>query len=350
MIKNLHVLVFIILMGMVGSAKAQDIHFSQFYMSPLNLNPALTGVMNCNVRLVANYRNQWSSVMGSNAFNTYAVSYDQKMTVGRYDYFGFGLNLWADRAGESHFTTMSGKISGSYSKRMGGYRDRSHFLVAGVDVGLSQRSINFDLLKWGLQNNLGEWDPSKSSGEFFQRDAFFFGDFSAGLLWFSNLDKKNSFYLGAAFSHLNRPNQSFNKAPGSEDLIYSKLAFHGGGEFALSDNVSVVPGIVTFFQGPSFELNFGSALRFLLNEDRFTKQSFQVGAWMRLANNYKSALASDALILSARFDYNTFALGFSYDFNISSLKAASRGNGAFELALHYLICGPERRGVYCPNF
>ena len=51
---------------------AQDIHFSQFYMSPLNLNPALTGVMNCNTRFVGNYRNQWASVLKSNAYNTYS--------------------------------------------------------------------------------------------------------------------------------------------------------------------------------------------------------------------------------------------------------------------------------------
>ena len=72
------------------SISAQDIHFSQFYLSPLNLNPAMTGVMNCNIRLVANYRNQWASVLRSNAYNTYSVSYDQRIPVGRYDYFGWG--------------------------------------------------------------------------------------------------------------------------------------------------------------------------------------------------------------------------------------------------------------------
>ncbi|HNM24595.1 MAG TPA: type IX secretion system membrane protein PorP/SprF, partial [Saprospiraceae bacterium] len=49
------------------AVQAQDIHFSQFYMSPLNLNPAMTGVMNCNHRIVANYRNQWSSILKQNA-------------------------------------------------------------------------------------------------------------------------------------------------------------------------------------------------------------------------------------------------------------------------------------------
>ncbi|MBL0112281.1 MAG: type IX secretion system membrane protein PorP/SprF [Saprospiraceae bacterium] len=69
---------------------AQDIHFSQFYMSPLNLNPALTGVMNCNKRFIGNFRNQWASVLRSNAYNTYSATYDQKIPVGRYDYFGIG--------------------------------------------------------------------------------------------------------------------------------------------------------------------------------------------------------------------------------------------------------------------
>ena len=40
---------FTLLMTFMFSAKAQDIHFSQFYLSPLNLNPAMTGVMNCNI-------------------------------------------------------------------------------------------------------------------------------------------------------------------------------------------------------------------------------------------------------------------------------------------------------------
>ena len=76
------------------TVEAQDIHFSQFYMSPLNLNPALTGIMNCNMRVSSNYRNQWSSVLKADAFKTYNVSYDQKIPVARADYFGLGVTLW----------------------------------------------------------------------------------------------------------------------------------------------------------------------------------------------------------------------------------------------------------------
>ena len=69
----LHLSVCCAILLSVVTAHAQDIHFSQFYQSPLNLNPAMTGVMNCNHRLVANYRNQWASILKKNAYNTISV-------------------------------------------------------------------------------------------------------------------------------------------------------------------------------------------------------------------------------------------------------------------------------------
>ena len=123
-LSRLLVCTFIVLASFT-TVKAQDIHFSQFYMSPLNLNPAMTGVMNCKTRFVANYRNQWASVLKANAYNTYSASYDQKVPVGREDYFGIGGSLWGDVAGESRFGTTQGRISLSYSKKMSGYRKKA---------------------------------------------------------------------------------------------------------------------------------------------------------------------------------------------------------------------------------
>ncbi|NJK83079.1 MAG: PorP/SprF family type IX secretion system membrane protein [Saprospiraceae bacterium] len=341
-----------ILMGVL-STKAQDIHFSQFYLSPLNLNPAMTGVMNCNTRLVANYRNQWASVLKSNAFNTYSVSYDQRIAVGRYDYIGVGGVFWGDQAGESRFSTTTGKLSFSYSKRMGGNKQRNDYLVVGAQGGVAQRSIDFLNLRWPNQHDgEGGFDPSLSSGESTLNDNFLFADAEAGLLWFSVNEKKgSSFYAGAAFHHLNRANQSF--FDGGESLLYTRFTGHMGGDLPVSSKFGLVPGVIVMKQGPSFQVNGGTSLKFLLGDSR-EYQAFQVGAWMRLANRYEdeenSGILADAAILSTRFDYNSFSIGFSYDVNISPLATASNGNGGFEFALVYKICGAERRGVYCPRF
>src|SRR6186997_2334542 len=52
----------------ISVSLAQDPNFSQFFASPLTLNPALTGKFDGTFRLAGNYRNQWPSI--NNAFVT----------------------------------------------------------------------------------------------------------------------------------------------------------------------------------------------------------------------------------------------------------------------------------------
>jgi type IX secretion system PorP/SprF family membrane protein len=343
------------LLLLAGSLGAQDIHFSQFYQSPLTLNPALTGVMNCNTRVVANYRNQWAPVIPGNAYNTFSVSYDQKLPVGRYDNFGFGVNIWTDVAGQLDFKTLTAKLTGAYARRVAGTRKKSHYLVAGAELGISQRS--FDLLKaqWGDQvNGEFEFDPTIPTAENLSNidDKFLFGDVGLGVLWFSVLDKAKNFYIGGSYSHMNQPNVSvYSDANGVRHVIplYTKSTIHAGAELPMSAQMSVLPGAVAFFQGPSMEINFGTSMRFYMGNG-YDDQSFQLGAWFRVANHYEKTLTSDALILSTRFDYQQFGFGFSYDINVSSLRQAANSNGSFEFSMIYQMCGPQSRGVYCPHF
>ncbi len=330
------------------SLSAQDIHFSQFYMSPLQLNPAMTGVMNCNSRMVANYRNQWAAVAGAYAYNTYSASYDQKIPVGRSDYFGVGGAFWGDLAGVSRFGQTQGKLTLSYSKKMGGYRNKAHYLVMGASAAITQRRVGGvnDDLRWPNQVDNGVYDPSIEGGQIFDTD-FLFADIDAGLLWFSVLDKYNNFYFGAAISHLNQPNVSFLR-----DVIplSNKITIHGGGQFEISNKISLLPGAIFLFQGKHFEANTGTSVRFAMGRSRLAKRSWQLGLWFRTATKDTKGLYGDALIISSRFDYEHFGIGFSYDVNISGLAAQANGNGAFEFSLIYTICGPENRAVYCPNF
>ena len=330
------------------SLSAQDIHFSQFYMSPLNLNPAMTGVMNCNNRLIVNYRNQWAAVLGSNAYNTFSASYDQKIAVGRSDYFGLGGTLWGDVAGESRFGTMQGRFSVSFSKRMGGYRKSAHYLVFGADAAITQRRVREGDLRWPTQHDgNGGFDPTLPSNETIVDNDFLFADVAGGLLWFSVLDEKNNFYIGTALHHLNQANVSFL---GQDVALFTKWTLHGGGEFEMNPRTSLLPGFVMFFQGPHREFNGGTSVRFVMGGSRNSNQYFQVGAWYRIGTKVDGGLHSDAMIISARFDYENYGIGFSYDLNVSKLREASTANGAFEFSLNYLICGPERRSVYCPRF
>ena len=332
------------------SAGAQDIHFSQFYMSPLNLNPAMTGVMNCNVRLTANYRNQWASVLREGVYRTYSASYDQRFTSGRYDYWGLGATAWADVAGSADLGTTTFKVSGSYAKRLAGDRRRSHYLSAGIDAGIGQRSIDFLELRWGNQFDGSGFDGSLDPGEApnFDDTDLLFASVAAGVLWFSNFGDDANLYVGGAFHNLNRANQSFSTD--GDDLVYSRFTVHAGGEFLVGDRIGLVPGVILMRQGPSMQVNTGASVKFLFGDGRFNRQAFHVGAWTRIANNDTGGVLNDAVILQTRFDYNEYSLGFSYDINVSPLSPGTNGQGGFELALQYKFCGGENRGVYCPNF
>lgn len=330
------------------SSSAQDIHFTQFYMSPLNLNPAMTGVNNCKTRMIVNYRNQWASALGGNAYNTYSLSYDQKMPVGREDYFGIGGSLWGDVAGESRFGTTQGRLSLSYSKKMAGHRKSASYLVIGADAALTQRRISQDDLRWPNQITPDGPCPTCPSGELPFDGDFIYPDIAAGLMWFSVLDEKTNYYLGAALHHLNQPNVSFlGSSPVS---LYSKATIHGGAQFPVSLRMSVLPFFVYMTQGPHKEFNGGASLRFAMGPSRASNQSWQIGAWYRLGTKVEGGLHSDAVIISSRFNYDQFSIGFSYDLTISDFSQAGSANGAFEFSLVYEICGPESRGVYCPKF
>lgn len=349
MIKVNILLVFIVLCISGISLSAQDIHFSQFYMSPLNLNPAMTGVMNCNKRAVVNYRNQWAAALGSNAYNTGSASYDQKIAVGQNDFFGVGGTLWTDVAGASRFGTTQGRLSFSYSKKMAGNNKSSHHLVVGADAGMTQRRIDPDGLRWPSQHsttNPGTFDPSLPGG-IIPDETITFADLSAGILWFSNLDQENSFYVGAAMHHLNEANVSFL---GQNASLYQKITFHGGGQFVMNKKMSLVPGFVLLFQGPHREYNAGSSVRWKMGGGRANDQHFQLGLWYRAGVNESGGFHSDAVIASTRFDYKSYGFGFSYDWTLSKFRDASVGNGAFEFSLTYLLCGDQSRGVYCPTF
>src|ERR671913_2074612 len=80
--------------------RAQDPNFSQFFVSPLTLNPALTGKFDGLLRVAGNYRNQWPSI--NNAFTTYTASIDGgilKNRIPEFDQFGLGVLALSDKSG-----------------------------------------------------------------------------------------------------------------------------------------------------------------------------------------------------------------------------------------------------------
>lgn len=351
-IRSILSVMIVVLLGMSG-AKAQDIHFSQFYASPLNLNPAITGVMTCDMRVSAIYRNQWASVLGGRAFNTFSAGVEGKFPVGnKGDHYGLGLNLWADKAGSSRLSSVQGSLSASYLKKIGGRKSNNHYLVAGAQLGVSQRSLKVLELQFGSQWDGDSFNGNLATQEDLANNRLTYADLNAGILWFSSLDKdnKSNFYVGASFNHLTKANLSHHLLGG--DILFTKFSVHAGGEFRLGQRsrMALVPAVSTWFQGPSFELNAGTAFKFDFSKKSKSNQAFQIGAFARMVGA-EGGIGSDAIVALFRLRFGSSHFGISYDINISPLSGATRGNGAFEVSYVYTLCGARRgRPMGCPTF
>lgn len=336
----------------VTSLQAQDIHFSQFYASPLNLNPATTGVLSCDLRFSAIYRNQWASVTGmDNAFSTFSAGVETRFAAGKDDYWGLGMNLWADRAGASRLSTVQGSISASYIKKLGGRRSNNMYLVAGGSIGFFQKSFSLLELQFGEQWNGDAFDGSSSTGENnLAGTNLVRPDLSAGLFWWMALDKddKSNIYAGLAFHHLTAANISFGEqgfAP-----LYMKTTIHAGADIRLQRRFAIVPNVVMMFQGPSRLFNVGTSVKFDFSKRNVSNQAFEIGPMLRLVSSPTGVLASDAVAIIARMRYGSNTFGVSYDVNVSRLRPASNMNGAFEVSYVYTLCGVRNRALGCPTF
>lgn len=318
---------------------AQDIHFSQEGRSPLNLNPAETGDFKADHRIVANYRNQWASV--TVPYKTFSASYEnlQKSPWGIPGNVGLGLLFNSDVAGDGNFGTVQVKFSLAYQYL--NLLDSTLNLSLGMNVGYNQHSLDFHQLYFDNQYNGSQFDPNRQTNENFSGEQFSYIDFSLGFKANYTINKKVPVYLGLVFNHLNRPSQSFygNKLNNLEGKFNSYLA----AEYPLSKYWTVIPSVYYYHQGTYDELFYGLMLEKELNNISFRTINFG------LTNR-----SGDAVIFRLGFEYQSFDIGLSYDYNYSSLKVASNGVGAFEISIIYLLFNPTRyERVYnrqCPVF
>ncbi|MGH2553361.1 MAG: type IX secretion system membrane protein PorP/SprF, partial [Chitinophagaceae bacterium] len=102
---------------LVSVSTAQDPNFSQFFASPMTLNPALTGKFDGVYRVAGNFRNQWPTI--NNAYVTKTASIDfgiLKNRLPEIDQLGIGILGVTDNAGDGVLVTNYAGLSLAYHK------------------------------------------------------------------------------------------------------------------------------------------------------------------------------------------------------------------------------------------
>jgi type IX secretion system PorP/SprF family membrane protein len=326
---------FIILMLYIPIAKGQDMHFTQFYSSPLYLNPAYTGADVCS-RVSATYRNQWPGI--SKTYKSYLLSVDHY--VQRYN-IGIGLLFGNDVAGTGNLRTTIINPLIAYEATL----TKKLMLRVGVQPGISIRSINFNNLVFGDQlargGNVATIESPTQSKTFF--------DIGAGALAYTK-----KYWLGVSFYHLNKPNETL-RGESEESLMPLKYSAHGGYKYTIN------PDEKEEFQRKSVSAAFH--YRGQAEFDQFdigfyfTQYVFNIGFWYRGIPGlkaYKPGYSNNdavSIIIGVKTDRMNF--GYSYDYTISKLTNMS--HGAHEVSVAYQLCKLKKKKkkrllVPCPKF
>jgi type IX secretion system PorP/SprF family membrane protein len=313
---------------------AQDIHFSQVNRQPLFQNPANTGLFNGDIRLTANYKDQWRSV--SVPFTTSVFAIDGKT---KFKGLSLGCLLFHDQVGDGALQTFESLISCSKNFQLSA--DSSHRLSVGLQFGLNYRQLNWNKFYFDNQFNGLYFDPTIPITETISNSSVSNISLGTGFVY-TYSDKNNySLTIGLSGHNLNRPNQGFFGSTIKRDARFSLFGIM---DIRYTQQIHFIPGFSFNTQGKYKELLIGGQVKRILIDTKGLYQAIDAGVWMR---------AKDAFIVRMGIAMQNWSVALSYDTNISKLAIASNLRGGLELSASYIITRfiPKKSSYkVCPDF
>jgi type IX secretion system PorP/SprF family membrane protein len=301
----------------VKGANAQvDPHFSQYYVYPAWLNPALTGAFDGDYRVSGIYRSQWGNI--SSPFSTpgFAADFTTNKNV------NWGVSVLNQTAGDGgyNYTTAYGNFA--YTGARFGVNQTKR-LVFGLQAGLIQRRFDRSKLTFGDQwNPITGYNPGTSSADVLIRNNSAVLDIGAGIMFFdAQPGKKVNLFAGFSASHLTQPEDKFSAS--GEEKFPVRYTAHGGFRWTLTPNFSISPNLLYLKQGTAEEKMVGAYGQYKVNPEL----DLMIGA------NYRF---EDAISPFVGFAYKNLVLGASYDINTSDLGKMANGANSFEISLSFI--------------
>ncbi len=321
------------------TSEAQDIHFTHYTMSPLDLNPSHTGKFEGTFRIGGIYRDQWFSFL-SGAYRTPAVYIDAPIMKGfgkkTKDWIGLGVRVLNDQAGRGKLNNTNAMLSAAYHRSLD--KKRTRIFSFGIQGGINQRRLdkNLDMSRNGLLFEDQIIDNFATTGQIVSTteniaDNISYYDFSAGVMYDGRINKTSGINFGVNVRHITTPNYSLdstyiNSDSDTTNSIPLRFLVHGEYDTQLSDKLTLNPRFLYQRMRTAQEFHVQALLHYLVNKQNDVSLNFGLG--------YRFGDAGEVLL---GLDYKDFRFGAAYDINLSDLTAASNTVGAIEVGLSYIV-------------
>ena len=326
----------------VDSVQSQDIHFTQFYASPLTLNPALTGLFDGDWRFTGNYRNQWRSI-GDIPFTTFSLGFDKPIRIYS-EQLNIGVVFLNDQSGIVNLTTNRFYGNISYSKKIG-----KQLFSIGIQPGYIMEG--YDLNKYSFNEQFDLGNKSNMFNKTFNafetlNDGLSFFDLNSGVYWNGKLTDAFSPFVGFTLYHITRPNRSFSKVKSDTTRFGLRNAVQIGASIKLGQRTRLKPNIINMYEKGATEMLAGSNIEYDLTSSSI--KTVYAGAEGRYGWNN----TFDATTIIAGAIWKSFNVGFSYDLNMSNLRTATDMKGAWEISVIYISKStkPTKLKIPCDRY
>lgn len=320
---------------------AQDLHFSQFFHSPLTTNPANTGfIPDGDYRLGVNYRNQWSSIM-TVPYKTMSAYGDMQVAKDRFEngWVGVGGMIMKDVAGSGNLTSTKVYASVAYHQLLG----NSSLLSLGFNTGYANKQINVTNLKFPDQFDGKFFDSKLPTSAMLTNNNIGYLDMQVGMNYAYFPTEKIYVNTGFSAHHVNRPRESFFDMADATNRVPTRYIGFFNGSFMLNDQWIVNPNAYVSVQAHSSEIVAGLNAHYNLSGDG--ENVLIGGLYYRM---------KEAIIPMIGLGFKDYIFSFTYDVTMSSLKTYNNSRGAFEFALVkqgvFSKGHGDVRQTICPSF
>ena len=336
--KKIKILLLPVLLAMLSvEAWGQDLHFSQYYNTPLLVNPANTGFNpDFDFRAGVNYRNQWASV--GSPYKTTSAWGDVKLLGNRIEngWIGLGGMLWKDQAGSGSLTGTTGMVSLAYHQMLG----YNSLLSGGFSVGYTQKRIDITKLTFDDQWNGVFFDANIPTFEPFATNQVSYVDLQAGINYAYFASENFYFNAGVSVMHINTPRETFFDASVSNNEISRRYNVFLNASVKVVDTWILNPNVYVSMVGNSREILAGINA----NRDLGDNGARQLIMGVYYRNN-------DAIIPLFGYQINDLKMTFNYDATISTLSKSNLTRGAYEISIVKSGIFPSSQGrqTRCPS-
>ena len=317
---------------------AQDPVFSQFYASPLYVNPALAGNGDADWRIMGIRRSQWIGG-GVDALNTTSLSFDGKLfrqKNNEQNYIGGGVLFLQDKGMGGAYNSNS--FNFAVSSHISLDQDDMHGLSGGLGGTYSNTLIDYSQLYFSQQLSSSGFSRALPTNEALLSGIKPYYSVFGGIMYTfktesANLDIGVSGYrfISSTRSALQDASQidppRYNFHIGYQTYINERLVINLNSLFVFENNNNTYSGGV----------NFGQIIGNTGEEEQPTV--LNIGLWYR---------QQDAIIPYLGLSYGNVQGGLSYDVNASSSKTNLGPLQTYELSLIFRSPKRTSRPIPCP--